>query len=207
MCLFADGWLPGDSDWDGDSGSDSGLHLPWSGPQRNQQRFPGQVRLGHCYSTTGPIQVWHLHYTWSWMLDFFTLHMNRMTFVFLRTGSALSLLYGTSATLEHHHFNHAVMILQSEVNLQAPWNPKFSIFVECSSVYYKWLSGHIHTYLIIWTKLSHIQHIFSHSRSRFSQYTQQLRRIDGLHFGFKQLTMNYLNYSTKLQILENLSRN
>ncbi|XP_016101675.1 dual 3',5'-cyclic-AMP and -GMP phosphodiesterase 11A-like [Sinocyclocheilus grahami] len=31
-----------------------------------------------------------------------------------KTGSALSLLYGTSATLEHHHFNHAVMILQSE---------------------------------------------------------------------------------------------
>ncbi|TKS81966.1 Dual 3',5'-cyclic-AMP and -GMP phosphodiesterase 11A [Collichthys lucidus] len=32
-----------------------------------------------------------------------------------KTGSALALLYGTSATLEHHHFNHAVMILQSEV--------------------------------------------------------------------------------------------
>lgn len=32
-----------------------------------------------------------------------------------RTGSALALLYGTSATLEHHHFSHAVMILQSEV--------------------------------------------------------------------------------------------
>lgn len=32
-----------------------------------------------------------------------------------RTGSALALLYGTSATLEHHHFNHAVMILQSKV--------------------------------------------------------------------------------------------
>ncbi|XP_055067755.2 dual 3',5'-cyclic-AMP and -GMP phosphodiesterase 11A isoform X2 [Misgurnus anguillicaudatus] len=31
-----------------------------------------------------------------------------------KSGSALSLLYGTSATLEHHHFNHAVMILQSE---------------------------------------------------------------------------------------------
>ncbi|XP_041118586.1 dual 3',5'-cyclic-AMP and -GMP phosphodiesterase 11A isoform X2 [Polyodon spathula] len=31
-----------------------------------------------------------------------------------KTGSALSQLYGTSATLEHHHFNHAVMILQSE---------------------------------------------------------------------------------------------
>ncbi|CAB1328526.1 unnamed protein product, partial [Coregonus sp. 'balchen'] len=31
-----------------------------------------------------------------------------------RPSSALSLLYGTSATLEHHHFNHAVMILQSE---------------------------------------------------------------------------------------------
>ena len=34
----------------------------------------------------------------------------------VRTGSALALLYGTSATLEHHHFNHAVMILQSEVH-------------------------------------------------------------------------------------------
>ncbi|MBN3300306.1 PDE11 phosphodiesterase, partial [Amia calva] len=31
-----------------------------------------------------------------------------------KTGSALAQLYGTSATLEHHHFNHAVMILQSE---------------------------------------------------------------------------------------------
>ncbi|KAK0142218.1 Dual 3',5'-cyclic-AMP and -GMP phosphodiesterase 11A [Merluccius polli] len=33
-----------------------------------------------------------------------------------KTGSALALLYGTSATLEHHHFNHAVMILQSEAS-------------------------------------------------------------------------------------------
>ncbi|KAL4646889.1 dual 3',5'-cyclic-AMP and -GMP phosphodiesterase 11A-like isoform X1 [Arapaima gigas] len=32
-----------------------------------------------------------------------------------KPGSALAQLYGTSATLEHHHFNHAVMILQSEV--------------------------------------------------------------------------------------------
>uniref|UniRef100_A0A8C4S0X5 Phosphodiesterase n=1 Tax=Erpetoichthys calabaricus TaxID=27687 RepID=A0A8C4S0X5_ERPCA len=31
-----------------------------------------------------------------------------------KTGSALAQLYGTSATMEHHHFNHAVMILQSE---------------------------------------------------------------------------------------------
>ncbi|XP_066538715.1 dual 3',5'-cyclic-AMP and -GMP phosphodiesterase 11A [Hoplias malabaricus] len=31
-----------------------------------------------------------------------------------KSGSALALLYGTLATLEHHHFNHAVMILQSE---------------------------------------------------------------------------------------------
>lgn len=35
-----------------------------------------------------------------------------------RSGSALAQLYGTSATLEHHHFNHAVMILQSEVQTQ-----------------------------------------------------------------------------------------
>lgn len=33
-----------------------------------------------------------------------------------RTGSALVLLYGTTNTMEHHHFNHAVMILSSEVN-------------------------------------------------------------------------------------------
>lgn len=39
-----------------------------------------------------------------------------VTYVCIRTGSALALLYGTSATLEHHHFNHAVMILQSEVH-------------------------------------------------------------------------------------------
>jgi hypothetical protein len=32
-----------------------------------------------------------------------------------RTGSALVLLYGTTNTMEHHHFNHAVMILSSEV--------------------------------------------------------------------------------------------
>uniref|UniRef100_UPI00398ED1DF dual 3',5'-cyclic-AMP and -GMP phosphodiesterase 11A n=1 Tax=Pristiophorus japonicus TaxID=55135 RepID=UPI00398ED1DF len=31
-----------------------------------------------------------------------------------KSESALAQLYGTSATLEHHHFNHAVMILQSE---------------------------------------------------------------------------------------------
>lgn len=32
-----------------------------------------------------------------------------------RTGSALALLYGTQNTMEQHHFNHAVMILNSEV--------------------------------------------------------------------------------------------
>ncbi len=37
----------------------------------------------------------------------------------------------------------------------------------------------------------------------FSRYTAQLRRKDGHNFSFKQLTINYLNYSTKLQINEN----
>ncbi|CAL8109890.1 unnamed protein product [Orchesella dallaii] len=31
-----------------------------------------------------------------------------------KTGSALALLYGTQNTMEHHHFNHAVMIINSE---------------------------------------------------------------------------------------------
>ncbi|XP_061180019.1 dual 3',5'-cyclic-AMP and -GMP phosphodiesterase 11A-like isoform X2 [Saccostrea echinata] len=31
-----------------------------------------------------------------------------------KTSSALAQLYGTKATLEHHHFNHAIMILNSE---------------------------------------------------------------------------------------------
>nr|XP_018899769.1 PREDICTED: dual 3',5'-cyclic-AMP and -GMP phosphodiesterase 11A-like [Bemisia tabaci] len=31
-----------------------------------------------------------------------------------KAGSALALLYGTTNTMEHHHFNHAVMILSSE---------------------------------------------------------------------------------------------
>lgn len=57
----------------------------------------------------------HMSFEWIWF------HLSDIC-VFLRTGSALSLLYGTSATLEHHHFNHAVMILQSEVDLKSPWN-------------------------------------------------------------------------------------
>ncbi|XP_064594996.1 dual 3',5'-cyclic-AMP and -GMP phosphodiesterase 11A-like isoform X2 [Liolophura sinensis] len=36
-----------------------------------------------------------------------------------KTSSALAQLYGTKATLEHHHFNHAVMILNSEVKLSS----------------------------------------------------------------------------------------
>lgn len=47
-------------------------------------------------------------------------------FLSFRTGSALALLYGTSATLEHHHFNHAVMILQSEVRSSLFINIAFS---------------------------------------------------------------------------------
>jgi len=35
-----------------------------------------------------------------------------------RTGSALALLYGTQNTMEHHHFNHAVMIINSEVRYE-----------------------------------------------------------------------------------------
>lgn len=43
-----------------------------------------------------------------------------------RSDSALAQLYGTSATLEHHHFNHAVMILQSEVR-PATWFPHAAV--------------------------------------------------------------------------------
>lgn len=41
-----------------------------------------------------------------------------------RAGSALVLLYGTTNTMEHHHFNHAVMILSSEVRTTYSWNGK-----------------------------------------------------------------------------------
>ncbi|XP_048834787.1 dual 3',5'-cyclic-AMP and -GMP phosphodiesterase 11A isoform X1 [Brienomyrus brachyistius] len=51
-----------------------------------------------------------------------------------KTGSALSLLYGTSATMEHHHFNHAVMILQSEGH---------NIFANLSSQEYSDLMQHL----------------------------------------------------------------
>lgn len=33
-----------------------------------------------------------------------------------QTGSPLALLYGTKNTMEHHHFNHAVMILNSDAH-------------------------------------------------------------------------------------------
>lgn len=42
----------------------------------------------------------------------------------LRTSSALAQLYGTKATLEHHHFNHAVMILNSEVQRELTYLQK-----------------------------------------------------------------------------------
>lgn len=54
------------------------------------------------------------------MLSLFLIPVFVFVFVCVRTGSALALLYGTSATLEHHHFNHAVMILQSEVHCYVP---------------------------------------------------------------------------------------
>lgn len=38
-----------------------------------------------------------------------------------RSSSALCQLYGTKATLEHHHFNHAIMILNSEVSSGRGW--------------------------------------------------------------------------------------
>ncbi|XP_015277927.1 PREDICTED: dual 3',5'-cyclic-AMP and -GMP phosphodiesterase 11A [Gekko japonicus] len=41
-------------------------------------------------------------------------HETQRNSLSILSGSALAQLYGTSATLEHHHFNHAVMILQSE---------------------------------------------------------------------------------------------
>ncbi|XP_030066193.1 dual 3',5'-cyclic-AMP and -GMP phosphodiesterase 11A [Microcaecilia unicolor] len=51
-----------------------------------------------------------------------------------KSGSALAQLYGTSATLEHHHFNHAVMILQSEGH---------NIFANLSSREYSDLMQHL----------------------------------------------------------------
>lgn len=43
-----------------------------------------------------------------------------------RSSSALAQLYGTKATLEHHHFNHAIMILNSEVSSFFPINKGLS---------------------------------------------------------------------------------
>lgn len=73
----------------------------------------------------------------------------------VRTGSALSLLYGTSATLEHHHFNHAVMILQSEVHyvpisaaLQLQWrlcSCRHCVLCLCNT--FSWTAGYLKKHL------------------------------------------------------------
>lgn len=85
-----------------DSCTNGWLSVPWFGPSRHQQCISSKVS----YSCRPQIQ---------WTTD--ALQMNHVSqqYTPCRTGSALALLYGTSATLEHHHFNHAVMILQSEV--------------------------------------------------------------------------------------------
>ncbi|CAG09990.1 unnamed protein product, partial [Tetraodon nigroviridis] len=88
VCDAHDGRLPGDPDGCGDPGAHRGMCVPRLGPQGHQQCFPGQHLQQSAALQRESNGKW--------------------------TGSALSLLYGTSATLEHHHFNHAVMILQSE---------------------------------------------------------------------------------------------
>lgn len=85
-----------------DTGTDGRMSVSRLGPSRHQQCISSQVSdLGLNYGMSHTVMDCKAHCS-----------------VFpRRTGSALALLYGTSATLEHHHFNHAVMILQSEVRL------------------------------------------------------------------------------------------
>ncbi|XP_051871895.1 dual 3',5'-cyclic-AMP and -GMP phosphodiesterase 11A-like isoform X3 [Pristis pectinata] len=73
-----------------------------------------------------------------------------------KSGSALAQLYGTSATLEHHHFNHAVMILQSEGH---------NIFANLSSKDYSDLMQ-----LLKQAILSTDLMLYFESRSKFFEY-------------------------------------
>ena len=64
--------------------------------------------LGYCYSN--PIARVIVHLDKKCMLL-----IGIMCFAYIRTDSPLAKLYTTS-TLEHHHFNHAVIILSTEVS-------------------------------------------------------------------------------------------
>jgi len=68
--------------------------------------------LTHCYKTTVFFTFIAILMVCCCVVLMWRLSVN---FGLYRSGSALSQLYGTEATLEHHHFNHAVMILNSEV--------------------------------------------------------------------------------------------
>ncbi|GFR94156.1 phosphodiesterase [Elysia marginata] len=54
-----------------------------------------------------------------------------------KSSSALSQLYGTKATLEHHHFNHAIMILNSGVSTS--WTAGELVF--CAGVFFCFKTG------------------------------------------------------------------
>ena len=78
--------------------------------QSNSKKYT-YVCLGHCVQKQG-----FKRYTYNTLCIVYVVWI--YVFMFPRSSSPLSQLYGTQATLEHHHFNHAVIILNSEVRAQ-----------------------------------------------------------------------------------------
>lgn len=66
-----------------------------------------------------------------------------------RSSSPLSQLYGTQATLEHHHFNHAVIILNSEVG-RLEWEAQIIMRV---LMVISTLASRVTTSLAIWNQM------------------------------------------------------
>lgn len=77
--------------------------------------LPAIIRVSLSYTTYDNIFLLYIEIT---LFRVTTLMVSRNNKRVLRSRarSALVLLYGTTNTMEHHHFNHAVMILSSEVS-------------------------------------------------------------------------------------------
>lgn len=103
-------WTAIQTNWPGEVGSAYSVLVSWPRPQRDEQCFPSKVRNLN-------LSYWILIIVfWMYMYVFISL-----VHKFYRSESPLALLYSTS-TMEHHHLDHCVMILNSEVSFSSQFH-------------------------------------------------------------------------------------
>lgn len=100
------------------------LPRPWS--QRHQQFFSNKVSF---YSPSLHAFWWYLYFYWYLIFVNCQLLLNKGMY-FFRASSPLAQLYSTS-TMEHHHFDQCIMILNSQVTFIFLIGLVFVVCSEC----------------------------------------------------------------------------